>query len=108
MGTRGCGATQVVTVSLACKTLTSWPVLAFQMNMAPPSEPEHTNSLWLPIRDTCTVHGQQSEQWDNGFPSFYCPSCCHHPGLTGHTFAPGEVKPCTSNAPSQHVSTAGE
>ena len=45
MGTCGCGATQVVTVSLAGRTLTSWPDLAFQMNMAPPSDPEHTNSL---------------------------------------------------------------
>lgn len=53
MGTCGCGATQVVTVSLARRTLTSCPVWAFQMKMDPPSEPEHTKSLCSPIRDTC-------------------------------------------------------
>ena len=80
MGTCGCGATQVVTVSLACRTLTSWAVLAFQMKMAPPSEPEHTNSLWLPIRDTCMVQSRELERWSHGCPLSYKPSCYHHPG----------------------------
>ena len=55
MGTCGCGATQVVTISLARRTLTSCPVWAFQMKMDPPSEPEHTKSLCSPISDTCVA-----------------------------------------------------
>lgn len=53
MGVWGWGATQVVTVSFARSTFTRRPLAALQMKMEPPSEPEHTKSLFSPMSDTC-------------------------------------------------------
>ena len=82
MGTCGCGATQVVTVSLARRTLTSCPVLAFQMKMDPPSEPEHTKSL-------CSQSETPAEHPSLAYVLRACPSC-HLTGQQGPSL-PGKI-----------------